>query len=675
MKRVKYILILTIFAILLLCPNFVQAAEITVDSYDALKEAIADETISKIVLSSDIAVTDDPGITIGNERNIVIDLNGKTLSMNSEKASTSYLINNKGTLTIKDSTDSNKNGTGNGKIVFTSTNPDMASIPSYASNTITNSGSITLESGLIENNTKKAPAAYAIDNNSSGHDAILNINGGKISSTNNWGIRMFVNSNTNQNNVHMNNGLVNGGIWMQTLTSQPKANFTVNNGTITGNRYAFYIYDPSSNGSNINVKINGGEFISKAEEGYALYLYHTSANVEINDGIFTGYYALIYFTYNKSESITNVINNGTFNGYVELDEKFTTNPEENYDSNFCIKNGKFSNDIYVWAYDGNEWYLSTNTKFIKGGVFATIKDGEDDCCWPELIVEPLEATGIMKTTPNGYPYTVGHKIVLSPNYEGKEDIIIYTLNNGSMSELEDITRDAYTFIEWNTKQDGTGNTITKNSIINGNTTLYAQWKLTPGNIDAQISSDETINITVDTNEIGNSILTEEEKEIIDSGKNIKVEVIVKDITENISAEEKEKIAEKIEDRIIGAYIDISIFKTIEGEEPTSITNTDNKVKFTINIPDELIDTKNPNREFYIVRMHDGNVEVLNSEYNAENHTLTFETDKFSTYAIAYTDLTNPKTGDNIAIWVGILLISFVGIVGAKKFSGKKKKSM
>ena len=36
--------------------------------------------------------------------------------------------------------------------------------------------------------------------------------------------------------------------------------------------------------------------------------------------------------------------------------------------------------------------------------------------------------------------------------------------------------------------------------------------------------------------------------------------------------------------------------------------------------------------------------------------------------------TNPKTGDNITLWIGLALISFVGIVGTRKLSGKKKRT-
>ena len=46
---------------------------------------------------------------------------------------------------------------------------------------------------------------------------------------------------------------------------------------------------------------------------------------------------------------------------------------------------------------------------------------------------------------------------------------------GKLTSLPEPTRDGYTFKEWNTKQDGTGTTVTTSTIFNANTTVYAQW--------------------------------------------------------------------------------------------------------------------------------------------------------------------------------------------------------
>ena len=62
------------------------------------------------------------------------------------------------------------------------------------------------------------------------------------------------------------------------------------------------------------------------------------------------------------------------------------------------------------------------------------------------------------------------------------------------------------------------------------------------------------------------------------------------------------------------------------------------MKVTIKVPEELInkDSKTK-REYFIARSHNGKVDILETKYNEKTNSLTFETDKFSDYAILYKD--------------------------------------
>lgn len=322
----------------------------------------------------------------------------------------------------------------------------------------------------------------------------------------------------------------------------------------------------------------------------------------------------------------------------------------------------------------------------------------------ELVVSDFVATNKMKSTPEGYPYTIGYEITLNSNFENGNNATIYALRDGSMTELEDISREGHTFIGWNTKFDGTGINITKDSIINQSTTLYAQWKIVPGNTNTNIHSDD-IKVEINEETIKDIVLTEEDKELINEGKNIKIEVIVNDISDQILEADKKLINEHINDKQIAAYIDISIIKTVDGEDATAITSTNNKLRFTIDIPKKFIDSSNTGREYYIVRMHDGIVDILETQYDPENNTLTFETDKFSIYAIAYTDKpvdqsadvvdegmildnnikeenvissSNPKTGDVfiicISLIVALVIIFEVTFIYTRKIKKNYKKN-
>ena len=77
------------------------------------------------------------------------------------------------------------------------------------------------------------------------------------------------------------------------------------------------------------------------------------------------------------------------------------------------------------------------------------------------------------------------------------------------------------------------------------------------------------------------------------------------------------------------------------------------------------------RVYTVIRVHDGKAEKLKTTLN-EDGTLTFETDKFSTYAITYEDVSNeasPTTGDKVIYSVILLGVSVIGLVA---FAFKKR---
>ena len=96
------------------------------------------------------------------------------------------------------------------------------------------------------------------------------------------------------------------------------------------------------------------------------------------------------------------------------------------------------------------------------------------------------------------------------------------------------------------------------------------------------------------------------------------------------------------------YLDIGLFKEVTNAdltEETQITETSGKVTITIAIPEELINTNSSvDRTYRIIRVHEdenGNLitDVIEGIYDSITKTFTFETDKFSTYALAYNDKT------------------------------------
>ena len=135
-------------------------------------------------------------------------------------------------------------------------------------------------------------------------------------------------------------------------------------------------------------------------------------------------------------------------------------------------------------------------------------------------------------------------------------------------------------------------------------------------------------------------LTPEELEAIENGANLEVYMVVIDYSGNVPAEEK-ALAEAVltGDMQIGMYIDVSLFVKVGDNNPRAVTETNGDLKITFEMPEKLINTdKNVTREYSIVRVHDGNVTVLDCAYNSATGKGSFNTYQFSTYAIAYKDI-------------------------------------
>ncbi len=101
------------------------------------------------------------------------------------------------------------------------------------------------------------------------------------------------------------------------------------------------------------------------------------------------------------------------------------------------------------------------------------------------------------------------------------------------------------------------------------------------------------------------------------------------------------------------YLDLSMYKLLDGEVDSEITTLLKPITITLIVPEDLRTMTN----FKMIRVHDGVVDVLNGTYNATNFTLTFTTDKFSTYGIQYTnpnELPNTGQAENQAFLLSVL---------------------
>ena len=181
--------------------------------------------------------------------------------------------------------------------------------------------------------------------------------------------------------------------------------------------------------------------------------------------------------------------------------------------------------------------------------------------------------------------------------------------------------------------------------------------------DVEISRDEIIDLLIENKKITANELSE-----VAEGKKIEIVLEVKE------AQTNELIETNTKGYKVGKYLDITLYKSVNGTNE-SIHELTKVLKVTIKVPEELInkDSKTK-REYYIARSHNGKVDILETKYDEKTNSLTFETDKFSDYAIIYKDkkelkttvttsinksntkqTTKAKTGDNANI-IGLMML-------------------
>lgn len=139
---------------------------------------------------------------------------------------------------------------------------------------------------------------------------------------------------------------------------------------------------------------------------------------------------------------------------------------------------------------------------------------------------------------------------------------------------------------------------------------------------------------------------------------------------------------------VGTFFDINLFKKVGDSEEDKISETDGDVEISFKLD---ANDKWDMNSLAILRVHNGVSTLLDCKYDKDTSTLTFKTDRFSTYAIVYKNLdktavnnelttinasentettspnnTSPTTSDNSLLGLNIAMILIVlGVVGIK----------
>ena len=248
-----------------------------------VNEALLGEAFAKggeIILDGDVVVENT--LTVPADVTVTLDLNGYTMSMVETDTITKNqaLINNKGTLTIVDSSAEQT-----GKLSY---KYDGGQSTWVAATTISNNhGTLTIKGGTIESLSLSTNSQgvstnvykFAVDNltNGSAGEAILNVEGGKITAAKGGSVRGFANSTTDTCEINISGGEMVGQVWLQNPSNNANkgtinitgGDFMYNNNTVdvldidagmassvTGGTYAdFSVLKYASNGADVTVKL------------------------------------------------------------------------------------------------------------------------------------------------------------------------------------------------------------------------------------------------------------------------------------------------------------------------------------------------------------------------------------------------------------------------------------
>ena len=192
-------------------------------------------------------------------------------------------------------------------------------------------------------------------------------------------------------------------------------------------------------------------------------------------------------------------------------------------------------------------------------------------------------------------------------------------------------------------EDGTKTTINSTDTIKGGEKIevtgdkeesYVSIKSEPGEnaVESEIKAGSE-------QELIDSVLTDDEKSQVENGESVSISLKVEN--SSVSKEETKKIEKEIKktesdsNKKIGAFLDISIEKTV-GKKLLGTRELNSEIELSIDVPTSLADNiKEDGKTYKVARNHEGIVDLIDAVYNASTNKLTFKTDRFSTYALLY----------------------------------------
>ena len=172
----------------------------------------------------------------------------------------------------------------------------------------------------------------------------------------------------------------------------------------------------------------------------------------------------------------------------------------------------------------------------------------------------------------------------------------------------------------------------------------------PGSYHGEVRKNGSLpELTVEnvTETLAEKMASADEKARVEQGEDFSLWLEITNIDETITDTDEALLEDALDGAKAALYMDLSVFTQIGGDDPVRITDlAGNMIKVTLTIPESLRAKKGVDRTWYIARVHDGSAMLL---AESSGNTITFETDKFSSYALGCSDAEgDDDAGDNDA---------------------------
>lgn len=237
-------------------------------TYPTLQAALStvpqNGTPTTVTMIDDVTIEETNVSEIYPNQDVILDLNGHTISQVGPIDNDSYLLLNRGNLTIMDSSDSAKDGSGTGKMTVDSRDQDTGAPSLYNSHLILNRNVLNIDSGCLE--LQAATTESDVIFNDTYADTY--ITGGKLISKVKYAYiaRMHLSDPAVNNRLSVSGTPVfqgTSGIMIEYASADANlGELNINGGTFNTTASAVYslISADIYNVSGINVSITGGTF-------------------------------------------------------------------------------------------------------------------------------------------------------------------------------------------------------------------------------------------------------------------------------------------------------------------------------------------------------------------------------------------------------------------------------